>query len=360
MNANHSTPREYPPKRNREFFRGCLLGGAIGDALGLPIEFKSFDEIVQQYGEHGIHELELQSDNMAEISDDTQMTLFTAEGILRAMARLACKGTTSVVDSTYYAYMRWLHTQGYPRIEALNWIYDGYLLEQERLHCRRAPGRACTSALNSGKVGSIKKPINNSKGCGGVMRMAPAGLYFDQVEALTVGMDLAALTHGHPTGYTAAGAFAVIIAAIIEGESIDQAVLSALEKLNCINDSEDTFRTLSLAIELADDPMPDLNAIKRIGEGWVAEEALAIGVLCSLRHRDDYLKGIIAAVNHDGDSDSTGAIAGNILGAYMGNGAIPQDWQNRLELRDVIEQLADSLLLDSFEDESVWEKWPGH
>jgi ADP-ribosylglycohydrolase len=98
----------------------------------------------------------------------------------------------------------------------------------------------------------------------------------------------------------------------------------------------------------------------KIGEGWVGEEALAIAVYCALKYQDDLRGALIAAVNHDGDSDSTGAITGNILGAYLGANAIPQAWLKKLELREVITELADDLLVQFREGEDWWQKYPGY
>ena len=71
-------------KRYQEHFRGCLLGGAIGDALGWPIEFSSSQEVIVQYGDEGIRDLIVNSRGIAEVTDDTQLTLFIAEGIISA------------------------------------------------------------------------------------------------------------------------------------------------------------------------------------------------------------------------------------------------------------------------------------
>lgn len=79
------------------------------------------------------------------------------------------------------------------------------------------------------------------------------------------------------------------------------------------------------------------------GGGWVAEETLAVAVYCALRYSDDFFKGVIAAVNHSGDSDSTGAVTGNILGAWLGCGAIEDKWKQNLELRSIIPGMADDL-----------------
>ena len=83
---------------------------------------------------------------------------------------------------------------------------------------------------------------------------------------------------------------------------------------------------------------------KELGGGWVGEEALAIAIYCCLKYPDDIRKMLIAAVNHSGDSDSTGAVAGNILGAYLGMDAIPKDWLDRLELVDVMQEQIDAMM----------------
>lgn len=94
--------------------RGSLIGGAIGDALGYPVEFNSYTEIVRRYGERGITRLETEqrwlSEDMqagkAVVSDDTQMTLFTANGLLNA-PRLGIEPKYAICR----AYLEWLETQ---------------------------------------------------------------------------------------------------------------------------------------------------------------------------------------------------------------------------------------------------------
>ncbi len=95
------------------------------------------------------------------------------------------------------------------------------------------------------------------------------------------------------------------------------------------------------AIELSENNATDINNIHRLGEGWVAEETLTIAIYCSLRYQNDFSKGIIAAVNHKGDSDSTGAITGNILGAWLGYNNIENKWKENLEIIDTVICLAD-------------------
>ena len=346
-------------KRNQESFRGCLMGGAIGDALGWPVEFVKYRDIIRRYGPDGIQDLQLQSHGRAEITDDTQMTLFTAEGILRAETRGRQKGICHPPSVVFFAYQRWLLTQGYSRISDYKWIYDGWLLGVKDLHATRAPGSSCLSALTSQKQGTIKEPINNSKGCGGVMRAAPAGLFYQKENAFNMAAEFAALTHGHPSGYLPAGALAYIIASIIEGQDIETAVKDTIGELEAHAGHDECARSLNQAIALVKSGLPAVEAITRLGEGWVGEEALAISVYCVLKHQDNFKKALAASVNHNGDSDSAGAITGNILGAYLGLSKIPLNWIENVELGEVTLQIADDLLI-GYQGTREWrERYPG-
>ncbi|ADL07656.1 ADP-ribosylglycohydrolase family protein [Thermosediminibacter oceani] len=160
-------------KRTKEHFRGCLLGEATGDALGRPVEFLRPNEIKKEYGENGITDLITDINGKAGITDDTQITLFTAEDLLRAETRGREKGICHLHSVVYHAYLRWLQTQGYPQDSEKDFIYDGLLITVKELYARRGPGSTCLSALSSGRMGTIEQPVNNSKGCGGVMRVTP-------------------------------------------------------------------------------------------------------------------------------------------------------------------------------------------
>lgn len=347
-------------KRTSDYFRGCLLGGAIGDALGWPVEFMSYKEILEKYGIPGLRDLSLSSRGLAEITDDTQMTLFTAEGILRAQNRFLAKGICHIPSVVYYAYLRWLYTQGYSEGMHKSILDKSWLLFANELFNQRAPGGACISALLSGKHGTLQEPINNSKGCGAVMRIAPVGLKFRKNEAFEVAIQCAALTHGHPSGYLSAGALAFLIASIIEGDELEKAVLGTIHKLEEYDDHQECSEKIIMALELSKMGFTNYRAITKIGEGWVGEEALGIGIYCALKYENSFKKALLASVNHDGDSDSTGAITGNILGVYLGVSDIPDAWISKIELRDVLILIADDLLKEYDEETMNWERYPGY
>ena len=200
-------------------YRGCLIGGAVGDALGYPVEFMSAASIRVKYGENGITGYELY-DGCARISDDTQMTLFTATGILLGETRGCVRGIAGPPWSyVWLSYKDWYRTQteAYP----LNGYHFSWLDDIPEFFSRRAPGNTCMSVLAAGKEGSVENPINSSKGCGGVMRVVPIGLHFGRKniyrpvaphEIMEIGAEVAALTHGHPLGYIPAAALSYLIA----------------------------------------------------------------------------------------------------------------------------------------------------
>lgn len=331
-----------PVTEDPSFWRAVLLGGATGDALGAGVEFLSLSEIQEQFGLSGVTDLVEHDGRVGAITDDTQMTLFTAEALMGANRRSASYGIASFEGALYYSYLRWLATQGEkvelkPGTRKLE--LRGLLWNTPELHRRRGPGKTCIAALHAGEYGTPDKPVNHSKGCGGVMRAAPGALWGFQA-----GKTIAAITHGHPTGYLAAGAFAVILAQLRLGNGLEVGVEAALEELRSELHAEETATALSRARELALSSEPaDPGTVERLGQGWVAEEALAIAVYSAWRAEGDFRRGVRLAVNHSGDSDSTGAIAGNLLGALCGEAELPADWVEPLEARESIVQVAEDL-----------------
>ena len=310
------------------------------------------------------------------------MTLYTADGLLEAL-EWANDGVASDINACLWlAYLRWLGTQGVAvppsaPVQPPRWI-DG----QEVLRNRRAPGNACLSGLATGEMGTVQRPVNpESKGCGTVMRSAPFGLipHLEPETVYKLSADAASLTHGHPAARQSAGVFSLVIHALAGGLGPREAAESALGRLRggVLRRGEepdaDVVARLEAALRLAGD-LPGSGDILSpeelvavLGEGWVAEEALAGRALRGPRHAPDagrspgmrspvrtstgisfrtrrppphFRAAIALAINHSGDSDSTGSIAGNILGAYYGEACLPEEWLADLEAPEVIRGMA--------------------
>lgn len=326
--------------------KGCLFGGAIGDALGYPIEFMSQESIFDKYGPDGLTDYVL-TNNVAQISDDTQMTLFTAAAIICAKNQFPrqCLNDGVIIPYIFHCYQDWLLTQteDYPLPDTTS-TYSN-LVHIPELFARRAPGTTCMEALRGRQMGTITKPLNDSKGCGGVMRVAPLALVLhgkdiSPTQTALLGAKVAAITHGHELGYIPAAALSFMIAELLNGISLEEAVKHINPVIISLFPISENLNRLLLLIEqaqtLAHLNAPATEAFKLLGEGWVAEETLAISIYCALKHSKNFEKGILTAVNHSGDSDSTGSITGQILGAYLGFEAIPQKYIQPLELKEII------------------------
>lgn len=335
----------------RDKIEGCIFGGALGDALGYAVEFKSYREIASGYGSEGIQKPHL-TDGKTVVSDDTQMTLFTMEGMINGFLKNQSEeDKEDLVRYVYYSYLYWLKTQGRNTKAVIPSDYSSELVNVREMNQLRAPGTTCLSALASGKMGEINNRLNDSKGCGGVMRTAPLGFVKCFGSAMVNGADAAAITHSHPLGWIPAGMLSDIIEKIIYGRtmSLEEIIKASLsDTVNQYKDYKDIVyfeKLISTAIELAHQEGTDVENIESLGGGWVGEEALAIAIYCCIKYSDDMRKMLIASVNHGGDSDSTGAIAGNILGAYLGMDAVPKDWLECLEMKDVMRRQINKIML---------------
>ncbi len=354
-------------------YKGCFIGGAIGDALGAAVEFMDIDAINNQFGEAGISDYYPCYGKLGAITDDTQMLLFTAEGLLRGYVRRRERGIGGAeVAIVHASYLRWLQTQQFKYKDKACQSPDmGWLIKQPELWSSRAPGNTCINSLVSTiSIGSAV--INDSKGCGTVMRTAPVGLLYSGEQVYCLAKELSELTHGHSTASISAGALSLIICELKEGAALRPTVQIALDRVKedeiNLKVPQETSRAIELALSISkEDVTPTLAQVERLGAGWIAEEALAISIYCALVAKD-FSHGVLLAVNHSGDSDSTGAITGNILGLMLGLSKIPKHWHEQVELRDVLETVAVDLIkipaqytMDGNDEfhRQVWLKYPG-
>lgn len=350
--------------------RGCLLGGAVGDALGAPVEFMSLEEIRRAFGSDGVTEFAPAYGRLGAVTDDTQMTLFTAEGLVRAQVRYDGRGICHPPGVIHHALLRWLHTQG-ARSPAMpaegdEWP-DGWLVTRKELFSQRAPGMTCLSALKSAeRFGN--EPRNDSKGCGAIMRIAPIGL-FVRLDAHSEGTaplafklacESAKNTHGHITSTLSSGFFSLVLAHVLTGASLDVAISVSKQWVEVDEAAQETLAAIEGAVALASSDAPSSpETVERLGGGWVAEEALAISLFCALRAKS-FEHGVRLAVNHGGDSDSTGSLTGQLLGTLWGVECVPQRWLDQVELRDIIEELARDLVgVTEGDSDKYWDRYPG-
>jgi len=327
-----------PPARDLDRELGCLLGGAVGDGLGYEVEFDTLERIRGRFRPDGIRE-PVYHEGRLRVSDDTQMTLFTLEGLLRAPGP---GGSEAAVEEVRAAYLDWLATQG---DAAPGWRPAGRLCLQESLRHARAPGNTCLSALRAGGPGTPEARVNDSKGCGGVMRAAPAGLLpgITPAEALHLGARTAAITHGHPTGFWCAGAMAALVAILRRGGDPGAAAREVAGMLSGEPEARETVEALRRALTLAGlRPGGRPGDVRTLGAGWVGEEALAMGLYAALCGRT-FPRALAVAANHDGDSDSTASIAGQIYGVWRGLEEIPHAWVRRLDVFDPLVDLVGRL-----------------
>jgi ADP-ribosylglycohydrolase len=336
--------------------RGSLIGGAIGDAFGYPTEMLKYNQIIEKYGSRGLTHFILNEDSKkAIISDDTQLTLFTAWGLIYANTVSNVKGENEPLENfVYKSYLCWMRIMENEEI-SINEYPHLWISDVKELNVRRGPGRTTIGSLKSGVMGTIENPINNSKTCGTVMRTAPVGLFLKSDDAAIVGAKIAAITHGHPLAINSAALLSSIISQLLTSNIKDKKefinlIKTTIDKLDewlpnykLTGNNQNLKDIILKAIDLATNQLTDIENISAIGEGWMAEEALAIALYCSIKHFGDFDEALIAAINHNGDTDSTGAITGNIMGVILGYDSISDKWKKDLEIHDTILEIADDL-----------------
>ena len=328
----------------KEKLRGCLLLGALGDSIGYPIEFLSEAAIDGIAYKSTLRFEDLITKNLV-VSDDTQMTLFTLEALLSK--------PVDVIDAIYEYYQDWMWTQNYASDPAT--LFEGAnvskIRDEKALHYQRAPGFTCMSALESGLRGTLDFRINDSKGCGGVMRLSPIAIYYaydkkysiDEISML--GTKSSAITHGHDMSMLASYHLTNLLVRIIRKsnksleENVKDSLSDTINELSSLNYVEDYKQLIEKSIELSKLNKNDRECIHELGEGWIAEEAVAIAIYASLKYSNKPKESLLCSVNHKGDSDSTGMITGNILGLYLDDILEFEDLFKKIDVYNIVLQL---------------------
>ena len=309
----------------RERFRGCILGLAVGDALGYPAEeLHTMEEIRARFGPDGVAGLE----GDALYSDDTQMAICVAEALLEPR-----RPKKEPLDAFMESLCKRL----------VNWY--GLQTDDPERH-RRTPSTTsllgCQHLAGGASWDASGSPF--SKGCGSVVRAAPIGMFFDGIgEVLEFAKESSRPTHGHlaPMCAAACGALMVNLAKRDEPTGTWAEQVATVTSGVC----DEMTRLVSKAVDLAVSETPPEKALcqRGLGEGWLGHEAVAASLFCCLRSPDDYRRAVLMAVNTGGNSDGLGALTGAVIGARLGAGAIPGEWVLKVEGSKFLEGLADSL-----------------
>lgn len=310
LNSASNDPRLKP-------LTDCLLAGALGDAFGYIIEFDEWGRIQDQHGPEGLLIPSLNKKGQLEASDDTQMTLFAMEGLTRSLSQQKF----SIEDLTSFsrdAYLDWFTTQS-TRLGNAPLSMRGKLGLNPVLWIRQAPGNTCLSALSKGAFGNTVQRINDSKGCGAVMRAAPWGFLHALMsldDIWVASCRQGALTHGHSEGFESGAAFSCIIARQLQGQSLEQAATETYDQA-LAQGALKTAEMISFALTYKDQHLTPPEIIECLGAGWVGEEALSVGLWAAL-YGQSVMQAIQLGANHSGDSDSTATLAGQLAALRFG------------------------------------------
>lgn len=307
----------------QEKIEQIILAGALGDAFGYEIEFYNTAKIKLFYGENGLIDYPVKNNHLF-VSDDTQMTLFCQQACYSYLNLNHLQFTQQIqeklITQINEKYCNWYQTQTY-KFKS-HYDYENELMNFESLWALRAPGNTCLSALERGGNGriSVLSNINNSKGCGGIMRVAPIAFLEADIETIfDLGAKQAALTHGHPDGYLSSAYFATVLNLIAKD-------YDTLDSLNIANEilkkykSHENFLNQIMHLQhlISEDKTyyaEELN--KQLGECWVGDEAFTVAFYCFIKAKN-FEDCLILASNHNGDSDSTATLAAQLYAAKYG------------------------------------------
>ncbi|MEV5428490.1 ADP-ribosylglycohydrolase family protein [Streptomyces sp. NPDC052701] len=330
----------------RSRVRGTLLGVAVGDALGAPVDGLDLPGIREAHGPEGLLDLAPAYGRRGAVTHLTQLTLFSVDGLIRAQVRRDT-GAWHPPTDLHRAYLRWAVTQR-------DWGpderrgEDGWLAREEWLYARRGPTRALLLGLGDDTMGTLDAPKNpKERGPEAAVRSAPFGLLVGWEPQLVaqLAVECAAQTHGHPAAYLAAGAYALVVHALARGDSLDGAVQRALALLAARPGHQPVSDALQHALGAVRQGMPAPERVARLAGEGTAEGMVAAAVYCALV-AEDVRHGLCLAVNHDGRSAAAGALTGGLLGALHGETALPPAWLAGLEGRPTILELADDFAME--------------
>ena len=336
--------------RKQDQIRGCLLGAASGDALGCAVETLTLEEILERFGPGGIQGYDT-INGYAHISCNTQQALFTANGLLFGATRGATRGVMAPYVKYLEAFYRdWAATQRYVGRQKPGKTY-AWLCCVEQLRCRRNPDQTMLFCLDRDRVGTLEEPVNRSRNHYGLTRSIPIGLFLDprrtpRPEIALLGAEGAALTVGDPLGFLPAAYLTDLLSRIVydKPESFQLTLRRTMEAMaqqfgSRFPQTAELNALLGKVLTTTEEPREVLEQLHPED----AASVLASACYVCLKFPGDFDRGIVASVNHSGLSAAVGTVAGALLGAMLSTEGVPEFYLEPLEMREILEELADDL-----------------
>jgi len=337
--------------KEQTFYRGALLGLAVGDAMGYTVDNKSLSQIQDDYGPNGLLGYDLVN-GYADVTSYTQVAGFCANGLLLGLTRGQMQGRMApLVRYIGLALREWSRTQHYSAPEQ-NFCW---LTSQPELKRRRCMDTRMLDALNRPNQGTMEDPQNRSDHPGGITQAVSVALAawqmgMEQAEADRLAAETVALTHGNPEAFLSAAALNHGLSLLLKQpelpvqelirQTIDDVQLEFGREYGQITH---IWELLHMAQTLArSDKITQMEAMEQL-RCVTAAEVLAGALYACLTCHGDFDAAIITAVNHSGRSAAVGAVTGAILGARLGEEALPEFYLDCLEPTDLLRELADDL-----------------
>ena len=333
-------------------YRGCLLGMAVGDAMGYTVDSRSWAEIQEDYGPNGLMGYDLVN-GYAEITSYTQIAAFTCNGLLLGLTRGQMTGTMQpFVQYIALASREWACSQqhwGRPD-QTRCW-----LLQQPDICHRHCMDTRMLDTLNQKRLGTPEEPRNNFSNPGGLTSAIGVGLFFhpdrtDQGEIDRLGAEAVALTHGNPAAYLTGAVLSHIISRLVQNPERELKPL-VVEAMKFIKEEFghqysqvfEICNLLRMALTLSQDVYHSPREMMEKFQCTTAPQVLAAAIYACLVSGRDFDTAMIIAVNHSGRSAAVGAIVGALLGIRLGEKALPEFYIECLEPAETLMELADDL-----------------
>ena len=337
----------------RSAYRGCLLGLAVGDAMGYTVDTKTWPQIQEDYGPHGLQGYDLLN-GYADVTSHTQLAVFTCNGLLLGLTRGQIYGKMApFVKYAGLAQQEWAAGQRRYDQPRRNYCWSFRIQELRRRHCTDT---RMVETLNRNLLGSLEEPSTRYDTPASIATAVSAGLFGDpkrmeQEEIDRLGAECVALTHGHPLAFLPGAAIAHLISKCLTDqdtplEDLVNEALTALDdqfgrEYRQVKEITTHVRhAMTLARERSLHPVQAMEKLKCDN----GAEVLAGAVYAALLWEQDFDSAVIAAVNHSGRSAAVGCLTGAILGARMGAEALPDFYLEGLEITAPLKELADDLM----------------